>query len=171
MFEMPPISVTLVTGPMRDTMPSDGGGQLGLLAEGGAAGLHGEQVAELAQLVQQARLRRLGDAEHADDGGDADADPERGQRRPHPPAAQPEAPDPEQVAARQPGAAGCQRAGRRVTDDPPVSDLDAPLHGGGHLEVVGDDHDGRALSVQLAEQFQDGLRRSPSPGSRSARRP
>src|SRR5580698_3540648 len=30
-------------------------------------------------------------------------------------------------------------AGRRITDDPPVSDLDAPLHGGGHLVVMGDD--------------------------------
>ena len=106
MLEMAPISVTLVTGPMRDTMPSAVVGSSVWLAEGGAAGLHGEQVAELAQLVEQPRLRRLGDAEHADDGGDADADSERGQRGPHPPAAQPQAADPEKVPARQPGAAG-----------------------------------------------------------------
>src|ERR1700734_2062690 len=37
------------------------------------------------------------------------------------------------------------RTGRRITDNPPVFDLDAPFHGGGHLEVVRDDHDGRAL--------------------------
>src|SRR5580700_9180225 len=48
------------------------------------------------------------------------------------------------------------RTGRRVTDDPPVSDLDAPLHGRGHVGVVGDDHDGGAVAVQLAEQLQDG---------------
>jgi hypothetical protein len=36
----------------------------------------------------------------ADDGGDADADAERGQRRAHPQASQPKAPDPEQVPAR-----------------------------------------------------------------------
>jgi hypothetical protein len=84
---MLPISVTLVTGPMRDTMPS--------AVTGSSVGcpkpvlrLHRQEVAELAQLVQQTRLRRLGDAEHADDGGDADADAERGQRRPHPPASQ-----------------------------------------------------------------------------------
>src|SRR5580698_8224036 len=51
-----------------------GGGQLGLLPEGGALGLHGEEVAELAQLAEQAGLGGLGDAEHADDGGDAEAD-------------------------------------------------------------------------------------------------
>src|SRR5580704_4968857 len=46
--------------------------------------------------------------------------------------------------------------GRCITDDPPVSDLDAPLHGRGHVVVVGDDHDGRAVPVQLAEQVQEG---------------
>src|SRR5580700_11241251 len=51
------------------------------------------------------------------------------------------------------------RTGRRITDDPPVFDLDAPLHGGGHLEVVGDDDDGRALVVQLAQELQDGCPR------------
>ena len=83
-----------------------GGGQLGLLTEGGAGGLDGEEVAELPELVEQTGLRRLGDAEHADDRRDADADPEGGQHRSHPPAAQPEAPDAEQVPAGQPGAAG-----------------------------------------------------------------
>src|SRR5579864_7875236 len=48
------------------------------------------------------------------------------------------------------------RAGRRITDDPPVSDLDAALHGGGNAEVVGDDNDRGAVSVQLAEQLQKG---------------
>src|ERR1700722_18698997 len=42
-------------------------------------------------------------------------------------------------------------ASRRITDDPPVFDLDASFHGGGHLEIVRDDHDGRALTVQLAQ--------------------
>ena len=57
----------------------------------------------------------------------------------------------------QPGAAGVvgHGAGRRVTDDPPVADLDAPVHGGGDVEVVGDDHDGGAVAVQLAQQLQD----------------
>src|ERR1700729_3423633 len=40
--------------------------------------------------------------------------------------------------SREPPASG---AGRRVTDDLPVPDLDAPLHGCGHLVVVGDDQD------------------------------
>src|SRR5579859_5162101 len=48
------------------------------------------------------------------------------------------------------------RAGRCITDDPPVSDLDMPLHGRGHVVVVRDDHDGGAVAVQLAEQLQDG---------------
>src|SRR5579859_3389659 len=47
------------------------------------------------------------------------------------------------------------RAGRRITDDPPVSDLDAPFHGGGNAEVVGDYHDRRAIPVQLAEQLEE----------------
>ena len=102
---MLPISVTLVTGPMRDTMPSAVVGSSVGWPKAVLPGWTVMQVAELAELVQQARLRRLGDAEHADDGGDADADAERGQRRPHPPAAQAEAADPEQVAAGQPGAA------------------------------------------------------------------
>src|SRR5579864_5551266 len=48
------------------------------------------------------------------------------------------------------------RTGRRVIDDPPVADFDAPVHGGGHVEVVGDDQDGGAFLVQLAQQFQEG---------------
>src|SRR5271169_3460844 len=47
-------------------------------------------------------------------------------------------------------------ADRSITDDPPVSDLDVPFHGGGDVGVVGDDHDGGAVAVQLAEQVQDG---------------
>src|ERR1700678_3803527 len=46
--------------------------------------------------------------------------------------------------------------GRRITDDPPVSDLDVPFHGGGDVGVVGDDHDRGAVAVQLTEQFEDG---------------
>src|SRR5580692_6527605 len=48
------------------------------------------------------------------------------------------------------------RTGRRVTDDPPVADLDAAFHGGGDVGVVGDDHDRGAVAVQLTEQFEDG---------------
>src|ERR1700678_1253691 len=48
------------------------------------------------------------------------------------------------------------RTGWRVTDDPPVADLDAAFHGGGDVGVVGDDHDGGAVAVQLTEQFEDG---------------
>src|SRR5579862_9118217 len=47
------------------------------------------------------------------------------------------------------------RTGRCITDDPPVSDLDAPLHGRGDVVVVGDDHDGGTVAVQFAEQLQD----------------
>src|SRR5580692_6777060 len=43
------------------------------------------------------------------------------------------------------------RVRRRVTDDPPVSDLDAPFRGGGDVGVVGDDHDGGAVAEQLQE--------------------
>src|SRR5580704_12159093 len=39
--------------------------------------------------------------------------------------------------------------GRRITVDPPVADFDARFHGGGHVMVVGDDHDGGAVAVQL----------------------
>src|ERR1700756_2241914 len=45
--------------------------------------------------------------------------------------------------------------GRRVTDDLSVSDLDPTLHGGGDLEVVGDDHDRGAFVVQLSQQLED----------------
>src|ERR1039458_5256632 len=45
---------------------------------------------------------------------------------------------------------------RRIMDDPSVSGLDAPVHGGGHVVVVGDDQDGRALLVEFSQQFQDG---------------
>src|SRR5215831_6590733 len=51
--------------------------------------------------------------------------------------------------------AALSRTGRRVMDDPAVPDLDAPLHGGSHVEVVGDDHDGGALLMQFAQEFQD----------------
>ena len=40
--------------------PLGGGGQLGALAEGALAGLHVEQVAELAEFVQQTRIWRIG---------------------------------------------------------------------------------------------------------------
>jgi len=53
-FEMAPSSVTLVTGPMRDTMPSEVVGKLGLLTEGGVTGMHGDEVAELVQLLEEA---------------------------------------------------------------------------------------------------------------------
>src|SRR3984957_19099319 len=65
--------------------------------------------------------------------------------------------------SREPTAAGrggrgraLSRAGWRITDDSPVPDLDAPLHGRGHVVIVGDGHDGGAVGVQLAEQPQDG---------------
>src|SRR5487761_1053765 len=45
----------------------------------------------------------------------------------------------------------------RVTEDPPVADLDVPVHGGGDVAVVGDDDDGGAVGVQFVKQFQDGL--------------
>src|SRR5579862_1297320 len=44
----------------------------------------------------------------------------------------------------------------RIADDPPVLDHDAPVHRGGDVVVVGDDDDGRALLVQLAEELEDG---------------
>ena len=41
--------------------------------------------------------------------------------------------------------------GRRITDDRPVADLDAAVHGGGDVEVVGDDRDRRPITVQFAQ--------------------
>src|SRR5579859_442332 len=69
-------------------------------------------------------------------------------------------PDSREAPAPAAGRAGRGRprsgSGRCITEDPPVSDLDAPLHGRGHVVVVGDDHDGRSVPVQLAEQVQEG---------------
>src|SRR5579859_7592239 len=50
-------------------------------------------------------------------------------------------------------------ARRSITADPPVPDLDAPVHGRRHVQVMGDDDYGRAIPVELAEQLQDGRAR------------
>ena len=128
-----------------------------------------------------------GQAEHGDDGPDADGDAERGQGGSEPPGAQADAgqagqvADPEPPAGHGGGGHGCgstRRDGRvgpgvghasirlargfsgsrfgGVGDDVAVEHLDPPGHAGGDGLVVGDDHDGRALLVQVVEEGQDG---------------
>src|SRR5581483_2258201 len=72
-----------------------------------------EQVgAELVDLGEEPRLRRRGETEHRDDGGDADRDPECGQRRAHAPSTQPDARHPGEVGRSQPRRLGSVRAHR-----------------------------------------------------------
>src|SRR5262249_36904368 len=47
-------------------------------------------------------------------------------------------------------------ANRRIANDQPVAELDVVRYRAGDLLVVGDDHDGPALVVEVAEQLQDG---------------
>ena len=65
-------------------------------------GGHGEQVGLRAELAEQVRLGRGGDAEHRDAGGDPDGDAERGQRRPQLARPQAEKPAADQVRRPQP---------------------------------------------------------------------
>ena len=158
---MAPISVTLVTGPMRDTMPS---AVVGSSVCWPKAVLLGCTVSRLPSRPSSSSSPDLEDWEMPSTPTMAAMPmlmPSADSRCPHPPAAQAQAAHPEQVPAGQPGARPRPRrshVGRvgRVTADPPVADLDAAVHGGGHVQVVGDDHDGGALLVELAEQVQDG---------------
>src|SRR5580692_10006654 len=169
---MLPISDTSVTGPMRDTMPSD---MVGSSVGWPKAVLWGCTVSRLPSWPSSfsrpvfddwempstptmaampmlmpsadsaARTRRLRSPRL----------PTRSRSRP----VSREAPVSWEAPAPAAGRAGQGRprsgSGRCITEDPPVSDLDAPLHGRGHVVVVGDDHDGRSVPVQLAEQVQE----------------
>ena len=80
-------------------MAGRGGGQLGGGAGEALAVADGEQVgAELVDLVEQAGLGGGGQAEHGDDGGDADRDTESGQPGPQLAGAQSDGREPGQVA-------------------------------------------------------------------------
>src|SRR5580704_10056558 len=155
---MAPSSVTLVTGPMRDTMPSE---------------VVGSSVCWPKAVLLACTVMRLPSWSSSFRRPDSDdwempstptmaampmlmpsADNKartRRLRKPRPPT--------RRRSRRLSRESPASRTRRRVTDDPPVSDLDAPLHGGGHLEVVGDDHDRRALIVQFAQQFEYGATR------------
>src|ERR1700683_1258398 len=152
---MLPISATLVTGPMRDTMPSAVVGssvccpkavlwgctliRLPSWASSFSRPVFDDwempstpTMAAMPMLMPSAdsaaRIRRL--------------------RRPRLPTRSRSRRDSREMPP--------SRTRRRITGDPPVPDLDASFHGGGHVVVVGDDHDGGAVTVQLAEELQEG---------------
>src|ERR1700722_2318010 len=164
---MAPISVTLVTGPMRDTMPSAVTGSSAVCPR---PVLCGCTLIRLPSWPSSLRRPVLGDGEMATTptragsrmlmpSADSAARPRR-LRSPRLPTRSRSRPDSREAPAPAAGRAGRGRprscSGRCITEDPPVSDLDAPLHGRGHVVVVGDDHDGRSVPVQLAEQVQEG---------------
>jgi hypothetical protein len=73
-------------------------GQFGGLPELGLTVRDGQEIgAEHVDLVQQTSLRRSGQTQHSNDGGDTDGDAQRGQRRSEPAGAQPNAGDSSQV--------------------------------------------------------------------------
>src|SRR5580692_185499 len=152
---MLPISVTLVTGPMRETMPSDVTGSSVCCPK---AVLWGCTVRRLPSWPSSLSRPVLEDWEMPSTPTMAampmlmpSADSAARTRRLRSPRL------PTRTRSRRDSReAPVSCAGRRITDDPPVPDLDAPLHGRGHLVVVGYHHDGRAVPVQLVEQFQKG---------------
>src|SRR5580704_6165865 len=158
---MLPISVTLVTGPMRETIPSDVTGSSVCCPKAVLWGCAVRRLPSWPSSVSRpvfddwempstptmaampmlmpsadsvARTRRL-----------------RSPRLPTRSRSRRDSREPPAAAAARAGREPLlSRAGRCITDDPPVSDLDAPLHGRGHVVVVGDDHDGGAVAVQFA---------------------
>src|SRR5580700_2120086 len=151
---MAPISVALVTGPMRDTMPS---AVTGSSADWPRPVFWGCTLIRLPSWPSSFSRPVLEDWEmpstptmaampmlmpRADNKART-----RRLRKPRPPT--------RRRSRRVSRESAASRTGRRVTDDPPVPDLDAPLHGSRHLEIVGDDHDRRALLMQFAQQFED----------------
>src|SRR5580704_10476583 len=152
---MEPISATPVTGPIRDTMPP---------------AVSGSSVCWPEALLPACTVSRLPSRPSSASSSDSEdwempstptmaampilmpsadrAARTRRVRSPRLPARSRSGP----VSREAP--ASCTR--RRVTEDPPVADLDPPLHGRGDVRVVRDDHDGGAVLVQFAQQFQDG---------------
>ena len=94
-------------------------GQLGGLAGEALAVGDGQEVRpEAFDLCQQPGLARGGQAEHGYDRGDPDRDPQRRERRAHPPGAQPHARDAREIGGAQPPrgevrGGGSSRFGRR----------------------------------------------------------
>src|SRR5271155_3258917 len=152
---MLPISVTLVTGPMRETMPSD---------------VVGSSVCCPKAVVWDCTVSRLPSwpssvSRPVFDDWEMPSTPTMAAMPMLMPSADRAARARRLRSPRLPTRSRSRRdsrdlrlsrTGRSVTDDPPVSDLDVPFHGGGDVGVVGDDHDGGAVAVQLAEQVQDG---------------
>src|SRR5580692_6757478 len=152
---MLPISVTLVTGPMRETMPSDVTGSSVCCPK---AVLWGCTVRRLPSWPSSLSRPVLEDWEMPSTPTMAampmlmpSADSAARTRRLRSPRV------PTRSRSRRDSRdLPLSRTGRRITDDPPVPDLDVPFHGGRDVGVVGDDHDRGAVAVQLAEQVQDG---------------
>ncbi len=88
-------------------------GQLGGLAGEALAVGDSQQIrSEFVDLFEQPRLAGGGQAEHGNDRGDPDRDPQRGERRAQSPRAQPHARHAGEVGAPQPP--GCEVRGARV---------------------------------------------------------
>src|ERR1700722_14315720 len=153
---MAPISVALVTGPMRDTMPS---AVTGSSADWPRPVLWGCTLIRLPSWPSSFSRPVLEDCEMPSTPTMAampmlipSADSEARTRRLRKPRL------PTRSRSRRDNRdppALVSRTRRRITDNSPVSDFDAPFHRGGHLGVVGDDHDRGAFAVKLAEKFQN----------------
>src|SRR6202034_1082651 len=153
MLEMVPIWVTLVTGPMRDTMPS---AVVGSSVGCPKAVLCGCTVRRLPSWPNSCSRPAFDDWEMPRTPTMAAmpmlmprADSNARTRRLRSPRL------PTRSKSRRVSREAASRTGRRITHDPPVTDLDAPLHGSSHLGVVCDDQDRGALLMQLAEQLED----------------
>ena len=104
---------------------------------------HRQQVrAEAVEPVRDVRGRALADADEGDDRGDADDHAEHRQRGAEPARAQ----------AREGQAEEFARAHAAIQS---VAQVDLPAGGLGDLGVVGDEDDGPARGVELAEQRED----------------
>src|SRR6202034_375152 len=154
MLEMVPIWVTLVTGPMRDTMPS---AVVGSSVGCPKAVLCGCTVRRLPSWPNSCSRPAFDDWEMPRTPTMAampmlmpSADSAARTRR----LRSPRLPTRSRSAAVSREAPG-SRTRARITDDHPVTDLDARVGGGGHTGVVGDDHDRGAALMQPAQQVQD----------------
>src|SRR5215469_16114087 len=154
---MVPTSVTLVTGGMRETIPSDVVGSSVCCPR---AVLLGWTVMRLPSRASSLSNPDLEDWEMPSTptmaampmlmpSADSDARTRR-LRSPRLPTRMRSRRD-----SREPPPGLVSRACRRITDDPAVSDFDVPVHGCSDVVVVRDDHDGRSLLVQLPDQVED----------------
>ena len=138
-------------------------GKFGVLAEHVLPGAHLEQVrAEPVELGQQVGAARVGDPDDRHQCRDPDRDPECRQHRTARSRAHAREAEPRHVTEPQRHRArllsrlsSVSMSGLDRVLDTPVADVDDPRHRGGHLTIVGDHDDRRALGVEHPEDVED----------------